>query len=187
MCQTCGNSNCIQCASTTMINNSCDGCQFTINEKCVVINGKRYQFEPTLIKDYSARTLDQILTNLESINLDKESKIITDSYTVISSDVNKILLLKCTFDDVSGGEKAMTITLPVDASFINKTITFKNISGVGVGGRTAGWYFETALQYQWSPSVLTSTSYNTLDDVHFNLKLTFVKIDSVNYQWIVVP
>lgn len=176
---------CYQCAQTVQLS-SCDGCQHTLNTDCVIFNQERLSFEPQSVKDNSARTLTTILRNIEDTNLDKESKIITDAYTILASDVDKILLLKATFDDVSGGELSIPLTLPIDIAFANKILTFKNISGVGVGGRTAGWNFDIAIQYQWSPSVLTATAYNTLDDANKCLRLTFVKVDSVNYQWLVI-
>lgn len=176
---------CYQCAQTTQLS-SCEGCQYTLNTDCVIFNQERLSFESQSTKNNSARTLTTILRNIEDTNLNKESKIITENYTILAEDVDKLLLLKATFDDVSGGQLAITLTLPVDIVFANKVLTFKNISGVGVGGRTAGWAFDTAIQYQWSPSVLTSTSYDTLDDSNKCLRLTFVKVDSVNYQWLVI-
>lgn len=179
------NQSCYQCAQTTQLS-SCDGCQVSVNTDCVIFNQERLSFEPLSNKDNSARTLTSILRNIEATNLDKESKIITASYTILAEDVDKLLLLKATFDDVSGGELALTLKLPIDIAFANKTLIFKNISGVGLGGRTAGWAFDAAIQYQWSPSVLTSTVFNTLDDANKCLRLTFVKVDSVNYQWLVI-
>lgn len=176
---------CYQCAQTVQLS-SCEGCQYTLNTDCVIYNKPRLSFESLATKDNSARTLTTIIQAIEDTNLDKESKIITENYTILASDVDKLLLLKAIFDDVSGGELALTLTLPIDIAFANKILTFKNISGVGVGGRTAGWAFDNAIQYQWSPSVLTSTAFNTLDDANKCLRLTFVKVDSVNYQWLVI-
>lgn len=182
--------NCNQtpCAPTVQITN-CDSCQYTVNSDCVIYKGDRLSYEALTVADGSTRTLTTLLENLEALNCcDRESTIVTGNYTIQSSDVNKIIILKGEMDDVVGGTLTYTLTLPVDIAFANKTLIFKDISGVGSGGRVIVWEFDSAIQYQWSPSTQTSVSYTTLQNAssHKVLRLTFVKTDSVNYSWLVI-
>ncbi len=160
----------------------------TINQTIVTNNTNLTTTLNTATQDIVTIKQDIVTINQKITNLDKQSKIVTGNYTVIAEDVNKILLLKAVFDDVSGGEYAITLTLPAvtTAAFFNKTLIFKNISGVGLGGRTAGWAFATSIQYQWSPTALSSTVFNNLDDENKCLRLTLVMVDGVSYQWLIV-
>jgi ACT domain-containing protein len=160
----------------------------TINQTIVTNNTNLTTTLNTATQDIVTIKQDIVTINQKITNLDKQSKIVTGNYTVIAEDVNKILLLKVVFDDVSGGEYAITLTLPVvtNAAFFNKTLIFKNISGVGLGGRTAGWAFASNIQYQWSPTALSTTVFNNIDDENKCLRLTLVMIDGVSYQWLVI-
>lgn len=171
----------------TKINNI-DASIVTINQTIVTNNTNLTTALNTATQDIATINQEIVTINQKITNLDKQSKIVTGNYTVIAEDVNKIILLKAVFDDVSGGEYAITLTLPAvtNAAFFNKTLIFKNISGVGVGGRTAGWAFGSNIQYQWSPTALSSTVFNSIDDENKCLRLTLVMIDGVSYQWLIV-
>ena len=184
---------CYQCSPTVHLSGS-NGCAYTINTDCVIFNEERLSVEPLTIQNNSARNLTSIIGYLDTVNTQRESKIITGSistgpYTLVPEDATKILLLKYNFDDAPGNNETAIINLPIAIAFANKTFIFKNISlaelvsGISY---TVSWTFNRQIQYQWSPSTLTSNSYNTLDDANFVVKLTFVKIDTVNYDWIVI-
>lgn len=178
-CSACTQNNC-NCTPT------CTTCQYTINTDCVIYNQAVLPFEPLDTVANSSRTLTDLLEEIENC-CNRPSVIETEYFTVTEDHLNKQILLKATFDDVSGGSETFVITLPDDIAFAGETLYFKDISGLGIGGRTATWEFADAIQYQWSPTTLTTVDYATLaDSTHKVLRLTFVKISSTSYAWLVV-
>lgn len=178
---------CTSCTQNTNCNcSTCTGCKYTINTDCVIYDGAVLSIEPNTTVANSSRTLTTLLGFVENC-CNRPSVIETDDFTVGSSHVDKEILLKATFDDVSGGTETFTITLPDDAAYEGMTFYFKDISGTGTGGRTATWVFADSIQYQWSPATLSTTDYTTLaDTTHKVLRLTFVKISTTSYAWLVV-
>ena len=178
-CSSCSsNWNCSNCTSTT--------CKYTINTDCVIYNGAVLEFEPVDTVANSTRTLTTLLGEITDC-CTRPSVIETEDFDVTEAHLNKEILLKATFDDVSGGTMNLTITLPDDIAYAGKTLYFKDISGTGTGGRVVEWLFADDIQYQWSPTTLSSDDYNTLADAtHKVLRLTFVKITSTSYAWLVV-
>lgn len=178
-CSSCSQNNC-NCTPT------CNTCKYTINTDCVIYNGAVLPIEPNTTVANSSRTLTTILELIDNC-CNRPSVIETDDFTVDDTYLNKQILLKATFDDVSGGTETFVITLPDDAAYEGETLYFKDISGTGTGGRTATWEFADSIQYQWSPTTLSSVDYTTLaDTTHKVLRLTFVKISSTSYAWLVV-
>lgn len=180
-CTSCTQNNC-NCSNS----NTCVGCKYTINTDCVIYDGAVLPIEPNTTVANSSRTLTALLELIENC-CNRPSVIETDDFTVDSSHFGKEILLKATFDDVSGGTETFVITLPDDAAYEGETLYFKDISGTGTGGRTATWEFASSIQYQWSPTTLSTVDYATLaDSTHKVLRLTFVKISSTSYAWLVV-
>lgn len=180
-------SNCVDCQQVVVTLPNCSGCSETHNTDCITYKGVRLSYEDVTVQDNSVRTLSTLLHDLESLNCcTKESKIITEAYTILEEDTNKILILKGAFDDVIGGTQTTILTLPIDLAFAGKTLTFKDITGVGTGGRVMSWIFDSDIQYQWAPAVLTTAALATLMPYQRVLRLTFVKVDAVNYAWIVI-
>lgn len=176
--------NCNPCSNTQ----SNSSCKYTLNTDCVVYDGDVLSFEPTDTVANSTRTLTTLLEEITDC-CTRPSVIVTDDFEVTEDHLDKLILLKATFDDVSGGEMTLEITLPDDIAFAGKTLIFKDISGTGTGGRTANWTFADSIQYQWSPSTLSSDDYETLCELSNDNKvlyLTFVKISSTSYAWLVV-
>lgn len=181
-CNGCSNNcNCSSCVST--------GCKFTVNTDCVIYNGDVLNYEPIDTIANSSRTLTELLEDLEDVNCcTRPSLIETADFELGEEHVGVMILLKATFDDVSGGTMTLDIDFPSDLTpFINKTLIFKDISGTGTGGRVASWVFSEDIQYEWSPSSTLSDEYSVLADAtHKVLKLTLVKTSSTNYNWLVV-
>lgn len=176
--------NCNPCSNTQ----STSSCKYTINTDCVQYNGDVLEFEPTGTVANSTRTLTTLLEEITDC-CTRPSVIETDDFTITEDHLDKLILLKATFDEVSGGEMTLEITLPDDILYAGKTLIFKDISGTGTSGRTANWTFADSIQYQWSPTTLSSTDYETLAELSNDNKvlyLTFVKISSTSYAWLVV-
>jgi hypothetical protein len=177
---------CSSCPQTNCSCTNCTGCKYTINTDCVIYDGAVLSIEPNTTVPNSSRTLTTILEYIENC-CNRPSVIETDDFTVDDTHVDKQILLKATFEDVSGGTETFVITLPDDAAYEGITLYFKDISGTGTGGRTATWEFASSIQYQWSPATLSSVDYATLADAtHKVLRLTFVKISTTSYAWLVV-
>lgn len=177
-CNSCSSS-CNNCSSSTT-------CKYTLNTDCVIYNGEVLAFEPTDTIANSSRTLTDLLGEITDC-CTRPSIIETADFEVTEDHLDKQILLKATFDDVSGGTMTLDITLPDDIAFAGKTLYFKDISGTGTGGRVAAWTFTDDIQYQWSPTTASSDDYTTLaDTTHKVLRLTFVKITSTSYAWLVV-
>ena len=178
-CSSCSQNNC-NCTPT------CATCKYTINTDCVIYDGAVLPIEPNTTVANSSRTLTTILEYIDNC-CNRPSVIETTNFTVDEDHLNKQILLKATYDDVSGGSQTLVTTLPDDATYEGETLYFKDISGTGIGGRTTTWEFADSIQYQWSPSTLSTVDYATLaDSTHKVLRLTFVKISSTSYAWLVV-
>lgn len=180
-CSACSsNCNCSNCSSTA--------CKYTLNTDCVIYNGDVLNFEPVGTIANSSRTLTTLLEELQDVNCCTRSSVIeTADFELDEDHVNVLILLKATFDEVSGGTMTLTITFPDDLTpFINKTLIFKDISGTGTGGRVASWEFSEDIQFQWSPTSDQSDVYDDLCDDQKVLKLTLVKTNSTNYNWLIV-
>lgn len=175
---------CNNCGNTT----STTGCKYTVNTDCVIYNQAVLDFESTDTVANSTRTLTDLLEQIDNC-CTRPSVIETADFEVTEDHIGKLILLKATFDDVSGGSMSLEITLPDDIAFAGKTLAFKDISGTGTGGRVAEWMFDEDVQYQWSPSTLSTDDYTTLSELSNDNKvlyLTFVKITSTSYAWLVV-
>lgn len=176
--------NCNPCTSTT----SSSSCKYTVNTDCVIYNQGVLDFESTDTVANSTRTLTELLEQIENC-CNRPSVIETTSFEITESHIGKLILLKATFDDVSGGTMSLDITLPDDIAFAGVTLAFKDISGTGTGGRVVEWIFDEDVQYQWSPTTLSSDEYTVLSELSNENKvlyLTFVKVSSTSYQWLVV-
>ena len=178
-CNTCNN-----CSNTV----SSPNCSFTVNTDCVVYNQGVLDFEPIDTVANSTRTLTTLLQEIQNC-CTRPSVIETADFEVTEDHIGKLILLKATFDDVSGGTMSLDITLPDDIAFAGVTLAFKDISGTGTGGRVVEWIFDEDVQYQWSPSTLSSDEYTVLSELSNDNKvlyLTFVKVTSTSYAWLVV-
>lgn len=176
--------NCNSCTSTTSSGN----CKYTINTDCVIYNQGVLDIESTDTVANSTRTLTDLLEQIQNCCV-RPSVIETESFEITEDHIGKLILLKADFDDVSGGTMSLDITLPDDIAFAGVTLAFKDISGTGTGGRVVEWIFDENVQYQWSPSTLTSDEYTTLSQLSNTNKvlyLTFVKVSSTSYAWLVV-
>lgn len=177
---------CNSCNSTNTASTST--CKNTINADCVIYNKEVLSFESLDTVANSTRTLSDLLRQIDNC-CTKPSVIQTADFEITEDHIDTIILLKATFDEVSGGTMSLDITLPDDIAFAGKTLVFKDISGVGVGGRVVEWIFSEDIQYQWSPTTLSSDEFTTLSELSNDnkvLKLTFVKISSTSYAWLVV-
>lgn len=175
---------CNNCNSCTSSGN----CKYTVNTDCVIYNQDVLDFESTDTVANSTRTLTELLEQIENC-CTRPSVIETTSFEVDEDHIGKIILLKATFDDVSGGTMSLDITLPDDIAFAGVTLAFKDISGTGTGGRVVEWIFDEQVQYQWSPSTASSDEYTVLSELSNDNKvlyLTFVKVTSTSYAWLVV-
>ena len=187
------------CSQTTIVTNPCTpcaGCAQTISTDCVIYSDTPLCFESEDVSSGDKRTLTNILKAVECNNT-KESKIVQyhsdgvtndgDSYTVLSEDTNKVILLTC-FDEGVPGTITNAIVLPQTSDFIDKEIIIKDISAPQDSEATTIEYrFSISIQYGWNP-VLTSNNFSTLcDATHKTLKLRFVKTTPTSYQWIVCP
>ena len=181
-CTGCNNCNCSSCVST--------GCSSTLNSDCVVYNKGVLSYESTDTVANSTRTLTELLEDLESLDCcSRPSVIETEDFEITEDHINKLILLKADFDETSGGTMTLNIELPDDIAFAGKTLIFKDISGTGTGGRVVEWIFSDDIQYQWSPSTASSDEYTILSELSNDNKvlyLTFVKISSTSYAWLVV-
>lgn len=178
---------CSACSPSPCTCNS-NTCKVTINTDCVIYNGAVLNYEPIDTVANSSRTLSTLLDELQDVNCcTRPSVIETADFELDEDHVNKLILLKATFDEVSGGTMTLEITFPDDLTpFINKTLIFKDISGTGTGGRVAAWQFSEDIQFQWSPTSDQSDLYDDLCDSQKTLKLTLVKTSSTNYNWLIV-
>ena len=175
--------NCNPCSNTATTN-----CKYTINTDCVIYNRGVLPFESIDTVANSTRTLTDLLEQIENCCV-RPSVIETSDVTITEDHIGKLILLKADFDDVSGGTMSLDITLPDDIAFAGVTLAFKDISGTGTGGRVVEYIFSDDIQYQWSPSTLTSDEYTTLSQLSNTNKvlyLTFVKVSSTSYAWLVV-
>jgi hypothetical protein len=188
------NQTCNNCTPTSYLN-ACDGCIETSNTDCIIYTGDRLSFEPVTVKDGSARTLSSILTLIEGINTERETKFIKfhsdgetndgDAYTVVAEDINKILMITF-YDEGVPGTITNTITLPVTSEFINKELIFKDISAPADSGDTTLVYqFNTAIQYNWNP-VQTTNLYYTLDSPNKVVRLRLIAVSDLSYAWVIV-
>lgn len=163
-------------------------CKSTINTDCVIYNKGVLDIESIDTVANSTRTLTDLLEQIENCCV-RQSVIETSDVTITEDHIGKLILLKAEFDDVSGGTMSLGITLPDDIAFAGVTLAFKDISGFGTGGRVVEYIFADNIQYQWSPSVNSTTDYTTLSQLSNTNKvlyLTFVKISSTSYAWLVV-
>lgn len=188
------NQTCNNCTPTSYLN-ACDGCIETSSTDCIIYTGDRLSFEPVTVKDGSARTLSSILTLIEKINTERETKFIKfhsdgetndgDAYTVVAEDINKILMITF-YDEGVPGTITNTITLPVTSEFINKELIFKDISAPADSGVTTLVYqFNTAIQYNWNP-VQTTNLYYTLDSPNKVVRLRLIAVSDLSYAWVIV-
>jgi hypothetical protein len=189
----CGCQSTNPCVSNTVTLTNCDGCTYTVNADCVIYNGDKLTIEGSTVTNGSARTLSSILTQISNSGSERESKIIeftaselTGSYTLVETDVNKILLLTF-FDDLySPLSTSYTINLPNTLAFTNQEIIIKNIMSAVNPATTFGIRFNQNIQYGWHPTVLTSNLFSTLDSPNGVVRLRYVKVTPTSYQWIVV-
>lgn len=176
---------CNSCTNTT----SSSSCKYTVNTDCVIYNQGVLDFESADTVANSTRTLTDLLEQIDSC-CNRPSVIETEDFTITEDGhIGKLILLKAEFDDVSGGTMSLNIELPDDIAFAGKTLVFKDISGTGDGGRVVEWIFSDDVQYQWSPSTLSSDEYTVLSELSNDNKvlyLTFVKVTSTSYAWLVV-
>lgn len=176
--------NCNSCTSTTSSGN----CKYTVNTDCVIYNQGVLDFESTDTVANSTRTLTELLEQIQNCCV-RPSVIETTSFEITEDHIGKLILLKATFDDVSGGTMSLDIELPDDIAFAGVTLAFKDISGTGTGGRVVEWIFSDNIQYNWSPTTNTSDEYTLLSELSNDNKvlyLTFVKVSSTSYAWLVV-
>lgn len=177
---------CNQCTPSVQLQN-CVGCTYTTNTDCVIYNDDILSFEDPEIRVGSARTLTDILQQISDANCcQRESKIITEDYTILPEDASKILLLQG-FDDGVVGTITYTLTLPQTMDFANRELIIKDISApIDSGVTTIVWRFNLALQTTWNP-VATSVNLSSFQtSTHKVLKLRFVKTTPSAYQWIAV-
>lgn len=175
---------CNDCTNTTSV----AGCKYTINTDCVVYNQEVLDFESTDTVANSTRTLTDLLQQIENC-CNRPSVIETEDFSITEDHIGKLILLKAEFDDVSGGTMSLEIELPDDIAYAGVTLAFKDISGTGTGGRIAEWAFDEDVQYAWSPATLSTDDYTTLAELSNENKvlyLTFVKVTSTSYQWLIV-
>lgn len=187
---------CTNCSQTRTVANPCTtGCATTINTDCVIYDDEPLCFEDEDVEDGDKRTLTSLLQEI-NCSSDTESKILAfhadgetgngDAYTVLAEDTTKILLLTFT-DDGESGTFTNTITLPQTADFINKEILIKDISAVTDDQNTfINYEFNIQIQYGWNPLATSNAFYDLADPVHKTLRLKFVKVTEVSYQWLVV-
>lgn len=177
-CNTCNNCN----------TQTSTGCKYTVNTDCVIYNQGVLDFESTDTVANSTRTLTELLEQIQNC-CTRPSVIETEDFTITEDHIGKLILLKAEFDDVSGGTMSLNIELPDDIAFAGVTLAFKDISGTGTGGRVVEWIFDEDVQYQWSPSTASSDEYTVLSELSNDNKvlyLTFVKVTSTSYAWLVV-
>lgn len=186
------NCNTPDCTPTIQLN-SCEGCQYTLNTDCVIYNKERLDYEAFSVVNNSSRTLSSILTALEGINNQRESKIIQfstdgiDTYTMVPEDCYKILLLT-QFDAGITGTISNTIVLPQTMDFADKEIIIKDISTpVNTSTTTIEFDFNLSIQYEWAPAASSTAFTNLWNTDHRTIRLRFVKTTPTAYQWIVVP
>lgn len=172
--------NCKDCGKVKIQN--CNPCDYETSSDCVVYKGDRLDFEPSTVKNGSARSLTSILEQIEiAVGCKRSAKIVTEDYTVIEEDLCKTLLL----DGFSDGteEVTYTITLPTTEPFYNETLVIKDISEAVDPSGYAIWEFNIGVQYSWNP-VKSSTLFSDLAGFpHRVLILQYLKVGA-NYQWV---
>lgn len=168
---------CTACKKVSIEN--CD-CPYTVNADCVEYKGDKLSFENN-VRNGSSRSLSSILESIENDVCERDAKIVTGNYEVLTEDACKILLLKG--DINSAADVTYTITLPDSEDFINKTLILKDISVDYDPSGTVYWEFSENIVFDQEEE--TDEFVKLAWGPHKVLHLSYLKKDGVNYSWVV--